>query len=516
MDESVKNTKKSSNLKKRSLSLQIGFLYIILAIGNITFFSAMILENQTELLLINFKYRSKELADTVLGELKNVEISPSKDENYQLLKKSLSNFHLISFSIFTSEGILWHQYPETKNQPNKISKKIQEKSEELDIRDSLFRSRYLLELNEKDFSLDFMLPVTSGVSKQRIFLLARMDIQSIKERLVSIYYQIGGAIAWGVIFHLLFAIFIFRVILKRIQILNQASIQMKDGDLSIRAEWKRKRDKVPDELDILGDSFNSMASEIQGKVETISKLNSQIQQELVIGKEVQNLFLSSDVSMEVLKPAVFCRPLREVSGDVYSYFSFKGNLQGVFFADASGHGVSAALITVITLMSLEDIISQKIKFGQVIPRLNKLLAQRFDYSYYASGIFALFTPDHKLHIVNAGHTTALLLPSPERGDSAKTMHISSQGPPIGLAEESTYPVERIDVFKGDKIFIYSDGLIETTDDNQEQFGFDRILSCLEANAQKEPIQIQKALEENFSQFAKNYADDVTFMILEVP
>ena len=90
---------------------------------------------------------------------------------------------------------------------------------------------------------------------------------------------------------------------------------MKDGDLSIRAEWKRKRDKVPDELDILGDSFNSMASEIQGKVETISITQCQILQQegkLVIGNcKVQNAISQlGRFYLEVLKPAVFCRPLQ--------------------------------------------------------------------------------------------------------------------------------------------------------------------------------------------------------------
>ena len=516
MDKSVKNTKKNGSFKKRSLGLQIGFLYTILAISNITFFSAMILENQTELLLINFKYQARELADTVINELKDVEISPSKDANYELLQKSLSNFHLISSSVFTANGKLWHQYPEIDKQPKQVSQDLQGKAGDLDIRDSLFRSRYLLELDEKDFSLDLILPLKSRIAENRIFLLARIDIRSIKDRLVSMYYQIIGAVIWGMTFHLLFAFFIFRVILKRVGILNEASLQMKGGNLSARAEWNRKKDKVPDELDILGDSFNSMALEIQGKVETISKLNSQIQQELVIGKEVQNLFLRSKVSMEVLKPAVSYRPLREVSGDVHSYFAFKGNLQGVFFADASGHGVSAALITVITLMSLEDIISQKIKFGQVIPRLNKLLVKRFDHSYYATGIFALFTPDHKLYVVNAGHTPAFLLPSSSRDGSRKAISISSQGPPIGLEKTSTYPVERINVQKGDKLCLYSDGLIETTDENKEQFGLERLQSCLESNSHKETTQIKEALEDKFVQFAKNYSDDVTFMILEVP
>ena len=118
------------------------------------------------------------------------------------------------------------------------------------------------------------------VENAQSFLLAHLNINTIQDRLRSIYYQVAGAVLWGVIFHILFAVFVFRLIFRRIAILKTASNEMAEGELSARAEWKKDVKKGYDELDVLGLSFNSMAENIQNKVETISLLNQQIQEEL--------------------------------------------------------------------------------------------------------------------------------------------------------------------------------------------------------------------------------------------
>ncbi len=498
--------------KKRSLRLQIGLFYVTLALINITFFSAMILENQTDLLLINFKYQSDDLAKTVLDQLGSLKINKRNEKDLKKIENTLKAFDLNSFSVFDSQGILWHQYPAKVKVGSTISKLLIRKSKDLNNRNSLFQSRYLIELNEKDFSLDMLLPLFSAnTTTNKLYLLARLNIRSIQNRLLSIYYQVAGAVLWGIVFHFLFALFIFRLIFRRIEILKVVSNEMATGKLSARAVWQIKASKGEDELDVLGTSFNSMAESIQEKIETISSLNSQIQEELSIGKEVQELFLSPDKVIKRLEPALFYRPLREVSGDIYRYFSFRGGYSGVFFADASGHGVSAALITVITLLSLQEILATRHSSPQTImTELNRILAVRLDTSYYATGIFLLFGDDNKLYATNAGHNTVYVLPK----GSKEILEIKSNGPPLGLMEESSYSLEELPIKKGDKVFVYSDGLIETEDENGEQFGLDRLFSYLNETREKSNEVIHKKISTEFLDFARNYNDDVTFLVLE--
>ena len=496
--------------KTKSLQLYITFFYTILALLNIIFFSVMILENQTDLLLVNFKYQSEDLAKTVLNQLEETRISKNKDENYELLKRTLTSYELKSFDIFDSRGNLWHHYPESEKKPARVSEETLRKGKDISNRASLFRLRYLLDLNEADFSLDILLPLASG--NVQSYLLAHLNINTIQDRLDSIYYQVAGAVLWGLIFHALFAIFVFRLIFRRIDILKVASNDMAEGEFSTRAEWKKDPKKGYDELDILGISFNSMAESIQNKVETISLLNQQIQEELSIGKEVQELFLSPSKTVEHLSPALFYRPLREVSGDIYRYFRFRGGYYGVFFADAAGHGVSAALITVITLLTLDEAIMQRVPPQKLMTHLNQMLADRLDTTYYATGVFLLFDVKGKFYATNCGHNTVFVLPR----NSKKRIDIKSDGPPLGLMSESEYAMKRYPISKGDKIFVYSDGLIETEGENKEEFGMERLFKCLDATRNLSNKEIQEKLEAKFIEFSRHYRDDVSFMVLEMP
>ena len=498
-----------ANTRKKSLLLQIGVFYTILALVNITFFSAMILENQTDLLLINFKYQSEDLAKTVLGQLSSIKLTQEKDNNFRILENSLKAYQLRSYTVYEITGKIWHNYP-----PNDKIKKVNDttiaKSRDLNNRQSLFRARYLIELNEKDFSLELILPLEGADSK--VFLLAQLSIKTIQDRLTSIYYQVAGAVIWGIIFHALFGLFIFRVIFRRIEILKKASNEMANGNLKARAVWKMNEKKGYDELDILGNSFNLMASNVEEKVDTISLLNQQIQEELSIGKEVQELFLTPDKVVEPLHPSLFYRPLREVSGDIYRYFKFKGDYQGVFFADASGHGVSAALITVITLLTLQEVIAKQISPKNLMTEVNKLLAIRLDTTYYATAVFLLFDSKGKLYATNCGHNTIFILPK----NTDQRIEIKSHGPPLGLLEESVYPLQSFPIKKGDKVFVYSDGLIETEGENNEQFGLERLFQNLEETRNADNKFIKESLQEKFLEFARHYIDDVSFMLLEAP
>ena len=194
-----------------------------------------------------------------------------------------------------------------------------------------------------------------------------------------------------------------------------------------------------------------------------------------------------------MNPALFYRPLREVSGDIYRYFRFRGGYYGVFFADASGHGVSAALITVITLLTLDEAIMQRVTPQKLMTHLNHILASRLDTTYYASGVFLLFDAKGKLYATNCGHNTVFVLPR----NSTKQIEIKSDGPPLGLMDDSQYAMKQYPISKGDKVFVYSDGLIETEGENHEQFGLERLFDCLNTTRNLSNREMQEKLEAEF-------------------
>lgn len=508
--------------RRAFLALRIGLLYVLLAALNITFFSVVILENQSDLLLGNFKYRAESIVKSVLDEdvadIRFPGTAPAPE--YDLLRNSLKAYEVQRYVVFNGRGEVRDAYlaPDAGDEEpapaagEQVGPQLLEKIVEFTKEESLFRSRYIIDLDEERWSLNFLLPLQG--QGERLFLAANLNVRTMQERVSYLQFQVVFAVVWGVIFHLLFAIFVFRVIFRRVNLLKGASLRMAGGELDSRVAWKRGRRE--DELDELGDAFNSMAANIQNQVETITDLNDQIQNELSIGQEVQELFLGDAGLVKKFKPALLYRPLRQVSGDVYRYFQFDDGSHAVFFADASGHGVSAALVTTITLLSLDEVLRTEREPKRVMEALSNLMAVRLDTTFFATAVFVHFGTDGGVRLTNAGHNAPLLLPAGE----GPLREVRPHGPPLGFIEDAPYKQASIALTSGDRIFLYTDGLTEAANvpsgDAKELYGDVRMRAILKRHRYDEAENIIAQLEQDFDAFAGHITDDVTVLILEVP
>lgn len=496
------------NEGKSSLRVQIGLLYTLLAFINIIFFSVMIFSNQRDLLILNFRYQADNLVKAVQEKLQRAKIPKEENDAFGEFVDALKATDVKRFVIFDDKGLIWHSVPDKTQQGKEVDQDLKRKSMELTADLTLYRSSYLKQINEQDFTVSFLLPL-EGEKSQILFLSTSLSLESIRDSLRGIYIQIAIAVVWGIIFHVLFAIFVFNLIFRRVAVLTDASNDMASGNLHARAEWKRKRH---DELDDLGVAFNSMAASIEEKVDTISKLNEEIQTELRIGKEVQKQFIRGTQELTRYRGAIYYRPMREVSGDIYGMFPFEKNFAGFFFADASGHGVSAALITTITVQSLENALKKSMTPRKIVSTLNNSLAQRFESSYFATGVFMLFSPDGTVFITNAGHLPVQCL----RPSTGELIEINKMGPPMGLMEDFEYRMKRLSTKPGDRFLIYSDGLMETNNAAGEQFGLERIQQIFKEHSHSPTDVLLNDLVTQFEAHAADYRDDVSAIVLEVP
>ncbi|MBK8398858.1 MAG: SpoIIE family protein phosphatase [Leptospiraceae bacterium] len=499
----------------RSLRLQIGILYSFLALINILFFSVMIFENQTELLVKNFKYQSENFVNTVVKELNSEKISKADESNLKKLKERLVYQEIFKFRIFDATGAIWYTENGIVN-GEIIEEDLLKKAKEISDTTSIFASKYKLELNKEDFSIKFLIPLVAEIETEGpIFLSTQLSIKTMQERLTKLYYQIAVAFVWGLISHILFGIYIYRVIFTRVSLLKDATDKMATGDLKSRAVWKFNRE---DELDVLGQAFNGMAGKIEETIQTISTLNEEINKELKIGREVQEMFLPSNKKLKSLKVATSYRPMREVSGDIYHFYKFpagrmnKKEYQGIFFADASGHGVSAALVTTVLIMSLENIIGRSIHPGYIIQKLGDIIGNRFQSSFFATAVFFLIAEDGEILCSNAGHNAPICF----RPSTGEIFYFKSVGPPLGMVDEFDYKVIKMAAKPGDKLLIYSDGLVESPGKNEEQFTEQRVLDIIEANMNIPNKDLLDLLAEELDKFAIDYRDDVSMILVEIP
>lgn len=500
--------------KTKSLRLQIGILYSFLALVNILFFSVMIFENQTELLVKNFQYQSDNFVTSVMSDLSTKSLAQNNETSFKIIKERLFYNEINQFIIFDKDGNIW--YKESGIISNELVKEeILKKSKEISDKNSVFSNKYKLELNKEDFAIRFLIPLKAEIEGLDIFLYTELSIKSMRDRLTKLYYQIAIAFIWGLVSHVLFGIYIYRVIFTRVGILKEATDKMGEGKLDSRAEWKFSRD---DELDSLGTAFNDMAGKIQETITTITRLNDEINNELKIGREVQELFLPPNKKLKDLKVATSYRPMREVSGDIYHFYKFpagkmsKKDYYGVFFADASGHGVSAALVTTVTLLSLENIISKSIHPGYVIQKLGDVIGTRFVSSFFATAVFFLISDDGEILCSNAGHNAPMCF----RPSTGEFFYFKSVGPPLGMVDEFDYKVSKFKAQPGDKLFIYSDGLVESPGKDEEQFSEQRVIDIIKNNLETPNKDLLKILAEELDKFAIEYRDDVSMILLEMP
>ncbi|TGN18600.1 PP2C family protein-serine/threonine phosphatase [Leptospira idonii] len=505
---------KSKIKTTNSLRFKIGLFYSLLALLNIIFFTVMIFENQSDLLLKNFQFQSENLANTILADLQNIGLTKERDEAFDVFRKTLKLYDIGKFVIFQNDGEIWVREPQDGRTETHISEHLLKKSKDVssDKEGSLFKSRYSLDLNEDDFTVDFLLPIRAA-SGEEIFLFTHFNIASIQERLKQLYIQVAYAVVWGVIFHLIFAILVYRAIFRRVGLLESASKEMTDGKLGARVSWNFKNE---DELDNLGRSFNSMAEQIENKVGTITRLNDEINQELQIGKEVQELFLPPNKKYKKFKIGKIYRPMREVSGDIYQYFHFdEGDgkeFYGFFLADASGHGVSAALVTVVMAMSLQAIIRENHEPIHAINSLGEVIANRLQASFFATGVFVILDEPGKVKFVNAGHNAPFIV----RPSTKEVIYVESSGPPLGMGDDIRYSLDEFPVQPGDKIVLYTDGVVETPVKEGGLFGLDRFKDIVLKYIDEPNSEIVEKAMQELDLAHEEYKDDVTMIILEVP
>ncbi len=507
---------KSKTKTTNSLRFKIGLFYSLLALLNIIFFTVMIFENQSDLLLKNFQFQSENLANKILADLQAIGLTEERNETFEVFRKTLKLYDINNFTIFAADGRTWHTEPETTTETKPlVSEALIRKSKDVssDKEGSLFKARYSLDLNEEDFTVDFLLPLRSA-SGEEVFLSTHFNIASIQERLKQLYIQVAYAVVWGVVFHLIFAILVYRAIFRRVGLLEVASKDMQDGNLKTRVTWNFNNE---DELDTLGHSFNSMAEEIETKVNTITRLNDEINQELQIGKEVQELFLPTPKKYKKFKIGKLYRPMREVSGDLYQYFYFdEGDgkeFYAFFLADASGHGVSAALVTVVMAMSLQGIMKENHDPIFAINFLGETIANRLQASFFATGVFVILDEPGKVKFVNAGHNAPFMI----RPSTKEITYIDSSGPPLGMGDDIQYSLVEFPVEPGDKIILYTDGVVETPlKDDGGLYGLDRFANLVLDNIDKPNSEIVEIAMADLDLVHEEYKDDVSIIILEIP
>ena len=253
------------------------------------------------------------------------------------------------------------------------------------------------------------------------------------------------------------------------------------------------------------------------KIESISAEKHRIESELDMAKRIQLSMMPSvfppypDRNEFEIYASV--EPAREVGGDFYDFFLIDKDHLCMVMADVSGKGVPAALFMMGSKIVIKNSAMLMNSPAKILTRANESICENNEQDMFLTvwlGILELSTG--KLVAANAGHEYPALMRVGEKFEIIKSKH----GFVIGGFEDAIYMDYELQLEPGDKLFLYTDGLPEATNCDNEMLGIDGMLDALNENCESHPEVILNGVKNAVDGFVKEAEqfDDLTMMCIE--
>ena len=275
-----------------------------------------------------------------------------------------------------------------------------------------------------------------------------------------------------------------------------------------------------DEIGQLSHSFGNMQ---QSLVKYIEELKNTTAQKASIESDLR---IASDIQMGML-PEIFptradrddvqlfasLTPAKEVGGDLFDFY-FRDEKLFFCIGDVSGKGVPASLFMAVTRSTFRTVSAHESMPDRIVMTMNKTIVDMNKTNMFVTlFVGVLDLPTGRLHYCNAGHDAPLLI-----GAGIGTLPCDSNIP-VGFMPSWKYTLQKVQIFTGTTVFLFTDGLTEAMNANYDQFQMKRVndvASRALANRQQEPNQLIAQMTEAVHQFVGDaeQSDDLTMMAIQ--
>tara|TARA_R110002072_G_scaffold534_5_gene3749 strand:+ start:5090 stop:7519 length:2430 start_codon:yes stop_codon:yes gene_type:complete len=313
-------------------------------------------------------------------------------------------------------------------------------------------------------------------------------------------------------------VFFSRKITIQLQALSDKTILFAQGNFDESVDVSGK-----DEIGALADSFNYMSGEIKrylGEMEEKARMEN----EIAVAKLVQDKFFPDEHIVNTFgEIASFYTPASECGGDWWGTFDYKEKTL-IIIADATGHGVPAALLTATAHCcmtnyenSLHVLNSDSIDINNFMNQLNNAVC-----SIGGDILMTCFSVlvDHRtgaIEYCNASHNPPLLFDTTKEIDKKEILPLMGEvGPRIGEKLSAQYPVNEVQLEKEQALLLYTDGITEIENDEKKQFGQRRFLKSIAQYNQLGLKEQRDRLVREAFEFSGDVGndDDVTLILLK--
>jgi sigma-B regulation protein RsbU (phosphoserine phosphatase) len=243
-----------------------------------------------------------------------------------------------------------------------------------------------------------------------------------------------------------------------------------------------------------------------------------LEDEIALAGTVQKALLPEETpSIPGLEVAAYSRPAEFVGGDYFDFIDFRAGTHGLLIADVAGHGVSAGLQMANLQALARAIIPTTDSPTAVVRRLDGLLRHNIRFTTFVSLFIGAFDAKARtLSYCNAGHNPPLIWHE-EQGKEPAPHWLDPTGPAIALVEEAHFDGAVLHLQAGDVLVLYTDGVVEATDRDNNFFGTRSLVSAVQRSHQSAPREIIHGIRQSIEEFrgGRPLADDVTLVVCKV-
>jgi serine phosphatase RsbU (regulator of sigma subunit) len=275
-------------------------------------------------------------------------------------------------------------------------------------------------------------------------------------------------------------------------------------------------------LENLFPAVQSLAAQIasaihQAEVYSQALAYNRVSQELALAGRIQASFMPAELpSLDGWQLAVTLLPVRETSGDFFDVISLSTGKLGILIADVTDKGVGAALYMALSRTLIR---TYAIEFDDdpqpdvIFFAANNRLLSDARADLFVTVFYGILDPETgELTYANAGHNSPYLI---REGDGTQPILLNQTGMPIGVEEDTVWRKETVMMEPGDVLVLYTDGVPDTLNEEEEFFGEERLLSTLAACSDISADGFQETIMNEVRTYMGNAPqfDDITLMVL---
>ena len=364
------------------------------------------------------------------------------------------------------------------------------------------------------------MPVNDHLGKTVAMLGVQKSVQEFADaRRAYVFWTMLFEISFILLYIVLLAIYYRKTFIKPILAITGEAQRF--ASVSNHLSTALEKIRTDDEIGTLAQSVQKMEQDILNYIKNITQITSEKERmntELNIATSIQaGLLITEPVNTDNISIMASMTPAKEGGGDFYEYAMLNEDHAVLFVADVSGKGVPAALFMAMGTTLLRDHIAMirhdNITFAGEVGEVNNQLCRHNEGGLFITAwIGILNTKTGRLTYIDAGHNPPLL----KQDGKFDFIPKGKKGLPLASMEDFQYRKNQIYLKPGDRLILYTDGVTEAQNKEQQLYGEERFIKYAEQH-KDDPQQVFRdgllkdlaAFQDGCDQF-----DDITMLLLD--